>query len=170
MNGVDSDVLKLRERAASKYRPDHIRLLLVAEAPPAAPDRYFYFEDVPTQDSLFRYIVRTVLGEASTRDRKAEHLQLLKSRAVYLVDLKTSPKDAGEDLSPYVAGLVDRAAEMAPDYVITIKANVCDLCQQPLRSAGLNVSDERIPFPGSGQQVRFVTAMESALAKIGWIA
>ena len=44
-----------RDRAARKYRPKQVELLLVAEAPPAALDRYFYFEDVREQDSLFRY-------------------------------------------------------------------------------------------------------------------
>jgi hypothetical protein len=38
-----------------------VELLLVAEAPPSALDRYFYFEDVPVQDSLFRYVARAIL-------------------------------------------------------------------------------------------------------------
>jgi hypothetical protein len=37
---------KRREEAAARYRPDSVDLLLVAEAPPSALDRYFYFEDV----------------------------------------------------------------------------------------------------------------------------
>jgi hypothetical protein len=43
-----------RARAARRYRPEKVDLLLVAEAPPSALDRYFYFEDVSEQDSLFR--------------------------------------------------------------------------------------------------------------------
>src|SRR5205085_734267 len=39
-----------RDRAARKYQPASVELLLVAEAPPSAFDRYFYFEDVATQD------------------------------------------------------------------------------------------------------------------------
>jgi hypothetical protein len=54
--------------------------------------------------------------------------------------------------------------------VIAIKANVCDLTQQPLRGAGLHVVDQRIPFPGSGQQHRFLEAMGVALDSIGWHA
>ncbi len=142
-----------REQAAERYRPEHVRLLLVAEAPPSSLDRYFYFEDLRAQDTLFRYVVRTVLDEAPSRTRKAERLTHLRDRGVFLTDLKTDPKTGDE-----------------PEYVITIKANVCDLCQEPLRQAGLTVADERIPFPGSGQQHRFVEGMARPLRSIGWTA
>jgi hypothetical protein len=52
--------------------------------------------------------------------------------------------------------------------VITIKVNVCEFAQQPLRAAGLHVVDERIPFPGSSQQRRFLETMGAALESIGW--
>jgi hypothetical protein len=44
-------------------------------------------------------------------------------------------------------------------HVITIKANIYDLTQRPLRGAGLHVVDRRVPFPGSGQRRRFLDAM-----------
>ncbi len=64
--------------------------------------------------------------------------------------------------------LVARAVALAPRHVITIKANVCDLTQQPLQAADLHVVDQRVPFPGSGQQRRFLDAMRAALDSIGW--
>jgi hypothetical protein len=67
-----------------------------------------------------------------------------------------------------VPELVARAGALAPDYVICIKATVCDLVPGPLRDAGLNVSAERVPFPGSGQQPNFESAMKRALAGIEW--
>jgi hypothetical protein len=66
-----------RERAARKYRPDVVKLLLVAEAPPAALDRYFYFEDVPRHDPLFRYVARSIVKTEPTRTNKAELLARL---------------------------------------------------------------------------------------------
>jgi hypothetical protein len=44
-----------------------------------------------------------------------------------------------------------------------IKVNVFDLLFESLRQAGLPVADERIPFPGSGQQGRFREKMREAL-------
>ena len=70
-----------RARAAKKYRPASVKLLLVAEAPPSALDRYFYFEVVPTQDSLFRYVARAILKVEPTRANKAELLGRLRTAA-----------------------------------------------------------------------------------------
>ena len=145
-----------------------VRLLLVAEAPPSDLERYFYFEEVRQQDSLFRYVVQTVLDEPPSRPDKAAHIEQLRAAGVFLIDLKTDPKVRDEPLDAHVPDLVARAAAHRPQHVITIKANVCDLCQVPLRAAGLDVVDERIPFPGSGQQRRFVEGMARALHAIGW--
>jgi hypothetical protein len=157
-----------RSAAAAKYKPDQVQLLLVAEAPPSALDRYFYFEDVRDQDSLFRHVVRALLNIGPSRAEKARQLKHLAERGVFLIDLKPDPKAPDEELELYVDDLVIRAEALNPRHVITIKANVCDLTQRPLRAAGLNVADQRVPFPGSGQQQRFLTALQSAATSFGW--
>lgn len=157
-----------RLRVAAKYRPEHVRLLLVAEAPPAALDRYFYFKQVTDQDSLFRYVVRTVLQIEPNRASKPQELVRLREAGVFLIDLKPDPKVGDETLGAFVPNLVERAVDLDPEYVIPIKVNVCDLCRGPLAAEGLEVSQERIPFPGSGQQTRFEHAMGRALQSAGW--
>ncbi len=92
---------QLRDAAAAKYRPDAIELLLVAEAPPDAADRYFYFENVFSNDWLFRGVVEVLLGEQPNRNDKANALSELKGRGVFLVDLKLDPID-GSDLASCV--------------------------------------------------------------------
>jgi hypothetical protein len=163
-----TEARRLRDAAAAKYRPEVVELLLIAEAPPSSLDRYFYFEDVPEQDSLFRHVVRAVLGLEPSRAEKASELRHLADRGVFLIDLKPEPKEPGDALEPYVPDLVARAAALAPRQIITIKANVCDLTQPALRAAGLDVVDQRVPFPGSGQQRRFLERMGAALDSIGW--
>jgi hypothetical protein len=64
--------LRARQRAVKRYKPDVVRLLLVAEAPPQELERYFYFTDVQEQDSLFRYVAREILGIEPSRSNKAE--------------------------------------------------------------------------------------------------
>jgi len=92
----------------------------------------------------------------------------LRDSGVFLIDLKTDPKRPGEALDDHADDLVARAKAVAPEHVIAIKANVWDHCQGPLRAAGLNVANERVPFPGSGQQTEFLKAMRRALQSIGW--
>ena len=123
---------------------------------------------MPAQDGLFRHVVRAVLRREPSRVDKASQLDQLRDAGVCLIDLKTDPKLDDESLERFVPDLVARAVAVAPEHVITIKANVCDLTQQPLRAAGLAVVNERVPFPGSGQQRRFLEAMDRALQAIDW--
>src|SRR5256885_1428518 len=98
-------------------------LAMAAEAPPAALDRYFYFEHVATHDSLFRYVVRGVLGEAPTRD-KAPYLDELRERGVFLIDMCEDPFAAAhrDALPPCRPGLVRRCLEIAPRRGIRLPA------------------------------------------------
>jgi hypothetical protein len=135
--------------------------LLVAEAPPRSLDRYFYFENVRAHDSLFRHVAAAVLGERPAREDKPGVLTALCARGVFLIDL--SPDPLGDTpLGAYVPALVRRVRRLAPQKVILIKATVYDAAFTALREAGLPVVDERVPFPGSGQQRRFIAAFARA--------
>ena len=46
---------RLRDAAAERYRPDGIRVLVVAEAPPDALERFFFFEEYKLKDSSGGY-------------------------------------------------------------------------------------------------------------------
>jgi hypothetical protein len=168
LKSTDVQARQRRDAAAAKYKPSPVRLLLVAEAPPSSLDRYFYFEDVRDQDSLFRHVVRATLAIELARPEKASELQQLADRGVFLIDLKPEPKCPNETLEAYVPDLVMRAAALQPRHVVTIKASVYDLTHEPLRAANLPVVDQRVPFPGSGQQRRFLETMGRALDLIAW--
>jgi hypothetical protein len=163
----DGADLRLRRAAAAEiYRPHKIELLLVAEAPPASPDRYFYFLNVQEQDSLFRYVCKGVLGVMPTRN-KAPVLERLKVAGVYLIDLKLDPIN-GQQLGPYVTNTIRRCQLLKPHQIILIKASVFDAAFEAMRVAELPVVNVRIPFPGSGQQKRFESTFADALRLIGW--
>jgi hypothetical protein len=151
-----------RELAARQYKPEKVGLLLVAEAPPNALDRYFYFPDVRKQDSLFRYVCRALLDCEPTREGKAALLGELRDRGVFLIDLQQDPRD-GTPMSEFVPELVERCKSLDPCWIILIKATVFDAAYAALVDAVLPVSSVRVPFPGSGQQRRFLEAFERAL-------
>lgn len=153
-----------RARAARRFRPERVKLLLIAEAPTNGPDRYFYFPDVPEHDALFRYVVRGILKTEPTRSNKRELLGHLRDAGVFLIDLKLDPVD-DTPLARYVPGLVRRAKKLRPEKVILIKASVYDEAYADFVVAGLPVVDERVPFPGSGQQRRFEKKFARALRR-----
>jgi hypothetical protein len=62
MSSLEEAARQRRSEAALRYKPALVKLLLIAEAPPSALDRYFYFEDVRDKDSLFRYVAKAVLS------------------------------------------------------------------------------------------------------------
>jgi hypothetical protein len=150
------------------FRPERVKLLLIAEAPPSALDRYFYFPFVTTQDSLFRYVSRLVLHREPTRANKRELLEALRDAGVYLIDLCPEPIRDKAELRICVPDLVKRVEALRPQHVILIKATVFDVAYSALRDAGQPVVGRMIPFPGSGQQRRFETEMGAALASIAW--
>lgn len=156
------EALVRRRRAARRYRPRKVDLLVVAEAPPDALDRYFYFEDVRIHDGLFRYVYRAVVEAEPRREKKREQLRELQARGVFLLDLNEDPCDS-EPLSKHVPGLVERCRELDPGWIVLVKRDTYETALEPLRMAGLPVSDVRIPFPGSGQQNRFLEAFARAV-------
>jgi hypothetical protein len=153
-----------RQSAARRWQPEHIDLLLVAEAPPSALDRYFYFEDVPTQDSLFRHVVEASLGEKPTRD-KAVYLDSLRECGVFLIDLSIDPFDDRREAIPRcVPDLVARVRALQPEQVVLIGAAVYDAAYDVLHAEGLPVMEVRLPYPGSGQQRRFLEGFRAAMS------
>ena len=136
-----------RAAAAKQYQPDKVRLLLVAQAPPDADDRYFYFPDVAQHDWLFRAVARAILPHVEpTRTNKASLLAQLRDRGIFLIDLKPDPVD-GSDLSPYVPALLDRIAELEPERIILIKADVFRVAYPALAAAGLPGQPDADPLP-----------------------
>src|SRR5436189_5868257 len=94
-----------RRVAERKYKPNRIRLLLVAESPPADEGRYFYFEDAPALDELFEEVCGVLFEEKPGPDQ-ATALKELRRRGVFVVDLKPDAPRRSEKLEPYVAPLL----------------------------------------------------------------
>lgn len=156
------EVRERRETAARKYMPEQVNLLLIAEAPPAAHDRYFYFENVKSNDWLFNGVTEVVLGQKPDRSKKAHILAHLKERGVFLIDLKQDPVDKSS-LKNCVPDLVRRCALLKPRRIILIKATVFDIAYRSLRDAGLPVVNKRIYFPSNGRQKDFRNQFAEAL-------
>lgn len=162
--------LAQRQAAAAKYRPRNINLLLVAEAPPCTPGRYFYFEHVDQHDWLFRYVWEGLMSHKPDRTRKAEHLGALRDAGVYMIDLheEAISQPSLADLRSQVPDLCGRCRTLMPRHIVLIKSSVYDAAFEALRAEGLPTIDERIPFPSSGQQRKFLESFRRAAAVAGF--
>lgn len=148
--------------ARNRYRPQQLRLLLLAEAPPAALDRYFYFENVSRHDSLFLEVMGVLYPDdkkrylASGREEvlKKELLHQFKSDGFWLHTLYQTPGLWPEENSNPVPALLSRLQKIITGTtpILLIGAPTFDAAYAPLREAGFNVLNNRLPFPGSGQQ------------------
>ncbi|MGH3118622.1 MAG: hypothetical protein ACRDQ2_16215 [Gaiellales bacterium] len=156
-----------RRCAAERYRPDRVRLLLVAQTPPEELDRYFYFPSVPKADYLFQAVVPHLLGEVPARLDKRAQLGRLRDMGVYLNDLKADPCDPREPAG-FVDDLVRRAGSVRPERAVLIKVDVYDAAFHRLCRAGVPVIDKRMPFPSTGRQREFSRGFADALALAGW--
>ena len=161
--------LAARRAAAARYQPKKINLLLVAEAPPCDVDRYFYFEEVDKHDWLFRYVYEGMTGKKPTREGKAAHLAELRDAGLFMIDLheENAEQPTAARLSPLVPGLIERCRTLKPRHVAFIKSIVHDVAFEPLKEAGLPVIDERLPFPASGQQRKFLGGFKEVKKNAG---
>lgn len=172
------------EKARLKYKPDNIKYLLIAEAPPKlGSDRFFYFEDVKVQDSLFLETMK-VLYPSETRDieikeirkNKSELLNKFKTGGFYLIDALDKPFEEKYSSSKKVklikAGQIILLSKIKTlvnkdTKVILISAPVFNANYIYLRSNDVNIiQNELVDFPGSGGQKRFREIMKKLIPLI----
>lgn len=164
------------ESAREKYRPDKVKLLFIAEAPPSALDRFFYYENVTKGDSLFLHIVRELFPklrdiEAKVlRNNKELILQEFKENGYYLEDGCQFPIKQGTRTSKKIEILRNNQSNLIrkiekfrnTSKVILISSSVYVAHNDYLNSQGFDVLNTvAIPFPASGQQKKFITAIRN---------
>jgi hypothetical protein len=171
------------ELARRKYLPPpRITILFIAEAPPADPARFFYFENVISHDSLYLALMRALYSEARSmaaqelRAAKGDFLRRFQRDGYYLIDAcqKPLPPRVGrksrmqhlkEDLGALIGKL--RSLAIANTPIVLVSKSVFDVVSGPLREEGFNViNSEMIDFPGSGRQAEFRRKMEILLTRL----
>ena len=172
------------ELARQKYKPEVIKFLLIAEAPPKVESkRFFYFEDVKNGDSLFLETMKVLylndcLDIKDVRRRKSEFLEKFKNDGFYLIDASDKPiedtrltkkrkqiKDSIPSLIKKIESLISEDTK-----IILISSTVYEVCCNRLKAEGFNVINEcAIPFPISWQK-EFRRKLFTLLKRYGWRA
>lgn len=161
IGGVMSADLSVYDEAAAQYAPSQTRVLFVAESPPSSTDRYFYFPDVKSGDSLWRELTRALypheFGETrEERERKHGWLKRFQTDGYRLIDAVKEPgKPTRAAIRGNAARLIEKIREIDPRQVVLITVPVYDTLSGSLEEAGVPAVDCPLPFPGSGQQREF---------------
>ena len=171
-----SQLKKQLEKARQKYKPETVKYLLVAEAPPDSLERFFYYDNVRQHDYLFLGVAEALypklkeqfLLSGRSSEIKNSILHTLQQDGFYLLDLSELPLSLLDiDFQSQLPKLVEKINSIADDstQIILIKANVYDIAFYYLKQKFQNVVDQRIAFPGQGGQRKFHDEFKQALKK-----
>jgi hypothetical protein len=161
---VDAQARNRRHLAARAHQPKRIRLLLVNEAPPADPDRYFYFVE-GDPDPLFEQVVEVLFEQPAEVGNRSDDLKQLKRRGVFAIEL--GPEGSGGKLDEQAGWLAIRAQDLQPERVVLIGENVFRAARKALAAAGLPVVESKVREPSAGQEADFRRELRTALVKAG---
>jgi hypothetical protein len=179
-------------QATIRYKPATVRVLFIAEAPPAFRfNRLFYFEDLRDGDTLFLEMMKTLYGSAvgftekgfssgssaeGIRSRKSELLARFMREGYFLIDASEEPMPDQASSSQKLAllrasvpRLIVRLKEFAVDKntpIVLIGGVTYSACAQSLMNLGFNVINEAmIDHPARGGQLRFRQKLRCTLQR-----
>jgi hypothetical protein len=153
-----TEYLDLRRR----YEPESIRLVIIAESPPAS-GKYFYEPAGAPREPLFAALMKQL--RVSPR-QKEDGLREFQRSGWVLMDATYEPVDkltrSGRDraIDRDYTLLLDGLSRLTSDRsipVVLIKTNVCRILKPKLVQDGFNVinGDHVVYFPSTGRQKEF---------------
>ena len=161
-------------RLRREYEPKNIRLVIVAESPPAS-GKYFYDTIGSPKEPLFAAIMLQLGLSPPTKQIGLHELQ---QRGWVLVDATYQPvnkltKDASHNRDEVIAKdyplLLNDLASLMPNRsipLVLVKANVCRILEPLLLKDGFSVLNGGRPiyFHSNGQQTNFKNQFSAALS------
>jgi hypothetical protein len=178
--------------ASKKYRPAGIKLLLIAEAPPAYRfHRFFYFTGLKNGDTLFLEMMKVlypeVVGfrEESSSLFQAKAVRLMKESlldrfsrdGLYLIDAVEEPMPDGVDSAaktrlmrealPALRRKVKRLSPARDVPIVLIGKVTYTVCLEALQEDGFVVFNQSpIAHPARGNQTRFRPQLRKILGRM----
>ena len=163
----DKQACPNRERQRSGFRPTVVRVLFVAESPPAG-GTFFY----DANSNLYRVMRESFEGAFGKRwsDEKRGFLDFFRNHGCYLDDLcldpvnKLSSADRREHHRAAIESLANRLKENRPQLLTVIKKDIAKHVDQACKMTGLDINiDYVLRFPTMGWQPSFVRELTDIL-------
>jgi hypothetical protein len=149
------------EATRTAFRPKKITTLFVGESAPASGDFFYY-----GTSGMTRYMRRAIEDEFGPTN---DFLASFKGLGWYLDDLVLVPVNKlgrAERLAACrvaQASLADRIAEYNPDAIVTVLLSVRSIVEAAATAARSIAPRYAVPFPGMGQQGRFLSEMKKLI-------
>lgn len=146
------------ETTRLRYRPERIRTLFVGESAPASGDFFYYGTSAMT-----RYM------QQALKHTGGNFLESFKMRGWYLDDLVLEPVDALDRPERRArcrtaqASLSERIRSYQPLAIVSLLLGIKHIVDAAAIAAGSKVPRYAVPFPGNGQQARFLKEMARIL-------
>ena len=166
-----------RDGPCHEYEPEHVKLVVVAESPPAS-GLYFYNPEGRVTEPLFTALMQQL--DSHCRD-KADGLLKLQQSGWLLIDATYQPVNDLNDTQrrqvierdfPLLHDDLERLTHDRSVPLILIKENVCRLLEARLVREGFNVLNRGVvvPFPSTGHQKRFHEIFAAVRRSAGYLA
>ena len=164
------------EQLRSKYRPNSIEILLVAESPPnpGSSQRRFFCSPALLIDNLYRAVALAMYGQDPDFrvDAKESVLRRFADDGLWLVDAvdvpinQLSTAERHRAIKESIPSLVSKCRNAQPRRgIIICHGGVFELTGSALRAAGLRVLHEQpLPFPLGNWRERFVTRFRECIS------
>lgn len=156
-----------REAIRAGFRPRKISILFVGESPPAN-GAFFYVGSPMTEYT--RKVFALVYGLRF--DSLPEFLSFFKAKGCYLDDLSYDPVDSlrkpvrRRTVNGCVGAFAKRLQQFEPQHVIAFLKSIEAPVRKAVEVANLSMPVHAVPFPGQGNQRRFVAELSDVLKAI----
>jgi hypothetical protein len=165
-------------RARQKYRPRKVKLLLIAESPPASGG-FFYFDTTIGKDHLFRETMKALkfwpINRPMRKDvDKRPMLRRFQSMGLYLLDTsvfpvdKLSPIDRKRAVQSQTRRLSKDVIKTNPSHIFIVKTSIFKPVREALQESEMHkrvINMMAVPFPSHGNQRVYRSRLRSALRK-----
>jgi hypothetical protein len=157
-----------------KYRPKKIKVLFIAESPPVS-GKYFYFENqAGYKASLFGNMMKALYAKEyedklSSRNKKYFLSKFQKDR-FFLIDTYETPINNKSNAErreiirknlPRLLKEIKVLTKYGTKIILIKKTTVCEILREPLKDKVIG----ELPFPGSGNQNKFIKELKTKIGE-----
>jgi hypothetical protein len=145
------------EKVRVSYKPEKIKLLFIAESPPAS-GQFFY------RRSMMTTYTSRAFAQVFNRsfDSATDFLNFFQKKDCYLEDMTSTPVnkmsavDREKTIEMGISQLTEKIRVYIPEAIVIMLRKIERYAKKAITSAGVTCPVYTLPFPGNGNQNKFI--------------